>query len=85
MENDAPVVGPDVPTDSSKVIKPDIAIADWIRPTFCFRVIRWTAMRRMSLSASGESRRNSTVPSPGRIRADTVPLYLYCFIAPDIG
>jgi hypothetical protein len=29
MENDAPVVGPDAPTANSKIIKLDIATADW--------------------------------------------------------
>jgi hypothetical protein len=37
MENDAPVVGPDAPTANSKMVKLDIATADWSRPTsgFC--------------------------------------------------
>jgi hypothetical protein len=29
MENAAPVVGPDVPTADSKMVKPDIAIAEF--------------------------------------------------------
>jgi hypothetical protein len=33
MENDAPVVGPDAPTANSKMVKLDIATADWSRPT----------------------------------------------------
>ena len=32
MENDAPVVGPDAPTANSKMVKLDIATADWSRP-----------------------------------------------------
>ena len=33
MENDAPVVGPDASTANSKMVKLDIATADWNRPT----------------------------------------------------
>jgi hypothetical protein len=33
MENDAPVVGPDAPTANSKMVKLDIATADWSRPS----------------------------------------------------
>jgi hypothetical protein len=33
MENDAPVVGPDAATANSKMVKLDIATADWSRPT----------------------------------------------------
>jgi hypothetical protein len=33
MENDAPVVGPDAPIADSKMVKRDIATADWSRPT----------------------------------------------------
>ena len=32
MENDAPVVGPGAPTANSKMVKLDIATADWSRP-----------------------------------------------------
>ena len=32
MENDAPVVGPDAPIANSKMVKLDIATADWSRP-----------------------------------------------------
>jgi hypothetical protein len=32
MENDAPVVGPDAPTANSKMVKLDVATADWSRP-----------------------------------------------------
>jgi hypothetical protein len=38
MENDAPVVGPDAPTANSKMVKLDIATADWSRPTSGLRV-----------------------------------------------
>jgi len=38
MEKDAPVVGPDAPTANSKMVKLDIATADWSRPTFGLRV-----------------------------------------------
>ena len=38
MENDGPVVGPDAPTADSKMVKQDIAAADWCRPTFSLRV-----------------------------------------------
>src|SRR6266568_9540255 len=38
MENDAPVVGPDAPTANSKMVKRDIATADWSRPTSSLRV-----------------------------------------------
>jgi len=37
-ENDAPVVGPDAPTADSKMVKRDIATADWSRPTSSLRV-----------------------------------------------
>jgi hypothetical protein len=40
MENDAPVVGPDAPTANSKMVKLDIATADWSRPTSGLRVIQ---------------------------------------------
>ena len=40
MENDAPVVGPDAPTVNSKMVKLDIATADWSRPTSGRRVIQ---------------------------------------------
>ena len=40
MENDAPVVGPDAPTADSKMVKRDIATADWSRPTSGVRVIQ---------------------------------------------
>jgi hypothetical protein len=33
MENDVPVVGPDALTANSKMVKLDIAAADWSRPT----------------------------------------------------
>jgi hypothetical protein len=39
MENDAPVVGQDAPTANSKMVKPDIATADWNRPTSGLRVM----------------------------------------------
>jgi hypothetical protein len=40
MENDAPVVGPDAPTANSKMVKLDIATADWSRPTSGLGVIQ---------------------------------------------
>ena len=40
MENDAPVVGPGAPTANSKVVKLDIATADWRRPTSGLPVIQ---------------------------------------------
>jgi len=40
MENDAPVVGRDAPTANSKIIKMDIATADWRWPTSGLRVIQ---------------------------------------------
>ena len=38
MENDAPVVGPDAPTADAKMVKRDIASADWSRPTSSLRL-----------------------------------------------
>jgi len=38
MENDGSVVGPDAPTADSKMVKRDIATADWCRPTFSLRL-----------------------------------------------
>src|SRR5258705_6481819 len=46
MENDAAVVGPDAPTANSKIIKLDIATADWSRPTsnlLIHRYILWNS------------------------------------------
>src|SRR6266478_9400376 len=40
MENDAPVVGPDAPTANSRMVKLDIATADWSRPTYGLRAFR---------------------------------------------
>src|ERR1700682_3363227 len=40
MENDAPVVGPDAPTANSKMVKLDIATADWSRPPSGLRLIQ---------------------------------------------
>jgi hypothetical protein len=38
MESDAPVVGPDVPTANSLMVKLDIATADWPTKEFKGRV-----------------------------------------------
>ena len=38
MENDAPVVGPDASTADAKMVKRDIASADWSRPTSSLRL-----------------------------------------------
>jgi hypothetical protein len=40
MENDAPVVGPDALTANCKMVKLDIATADWSRPTSGLPVIQ---------------------------------------------
>src|SRR6202023_2909544 len=55
MENDAPVVGPDAPTANSKMVKLDIATADW-------SLAALPRSRRCRSSSSSSSPRRHTLP-----------------------